>query len=243
MDNPNRAYLDSKPATDDELLRLETGYEPEDTEDEGKQLRNWKCIVYLDSCGFDDPIDFFNALERVGVPMLVSPLHDRDTFIRDSGIKVLKKPHFHVMLQLTGKAKYDEVLSWMAPFGVRILKRVKDIRHDERYWCHLDSPNKYKYDIEDLVCIGGYECKYLGMREELDHIQQIYRLIRELGIVDYADLDNELYENAPHLQMTFFRYTAHFNNLFRNMADMAKHFKYDNGTYVKYGYRRRRFGN
>lgn len=201
-------------------------------------FRNYKCIVYPESYGGGD---FFERLDSLGIPILVSPLHNKDFRMVD-GVPRPVKPHFHLLIQLTAKQKYSEVLSWMQPFGVHYLMRVKDIRRDERYWCHLDSKGKAQYDVNDLVCIGGYVCKYLGERYEFSALQQINQIIIEEGIVDYADLYFLLVNNYPELVTYLIRFTAHFNNLFRNMLDMSKSYKTDNAPYVKLAYRRRKFG-
>lgn len=194
--------------------------------------RNWKCIIYPDDIG----PHWLELLDDVGVPMLVSPLHDSD--LDEDGNK--KKPHRHVLISLTAKQKYSVVLGWMLPLGVKILKEVRDVRRDERYWCHLDSPAKAQYSTDELIPIGGYVCKYLGERYEQNTLTQIMSLIDELGLVDYADLGHELYENYPELFLVFVRYPAFFNNYMHSRLQMSKASS-DNNTYVKYGFRRRRF--
>lgn len=195
--------------------------------------RNWKCIIYPQDIGDKWKL----LLDEVGVPMLVSPLHDKD--IKEDGTGELKKPHRHVLIQLTAKQKYSVVLEWMAPLGVNILKEVKDIRRDERYWCHLDSNWKHVYDVADLICLGGYECKYLGDRYDMSALQQIHDLVEELGITNYADLSNEIITKHTDLVTTFLRYPAHFNNFCHARQYMVRHFKsQDNKTYVKYSYTR-----
>lgn len=202
----------------------------EDVPDCGPNImkRNWKCIIYPDDIGDD----WLSKLDDVGVPMLVSPLHDRD--VKSDGTGELKKPHRHVLIALTAKQKYSVVLGWMAPLGVRILKVVKDIRRDERYWCHLDSPSKWVYDVADLICLGGYECKYLGERYDMSALQQIHDLVEGLGITNYADLSNEIIMNHTDLISTFLRYPAHFNNFCHARSYMVRHYSHDNEPYVKY---------
>ena len=196
--------------------------------------RNWKCVIYPEDIGEN----WRELLDDVGVPMLISPLHDRD--VKSDGSGELKKPHRHVLIALTAKQKYSVVLGWMEPLGVRILKVVKDIRRDERYWCHLDSPWKYHYDVADLICLGGYECKYLGDRYDMSALQQIHDLVEELGITNYADLSNEIIMRHQDLISTFLRYPAHFNNFCHARNYMVRNLdkSSDNTSYVKYSYTR-----
>lgn len=215
----------------------------EDEEDWGEEpslsdsMRSYTFLIYPDSMG-DGNLYF--RLEDLHIPMLVSPLHDRDFKVVD-GVKWWKKPHFHVILTLTARQKYSEILHILAPFGVKKAYKVRDLRGAERYMTHMDSPSKAQYDVEDLVCISGYVCRYLGDRQEVSQIQQIHRYILEEGIVDYGDLTFALDKDAPELVTVLMRFTAHFNNLMRSMLDMSKSYESDNASYVNFGYRRRRF--
>ena len=166
--------------------------------------RNWKFLLYPESA----PSDWLTILEDIGVPILISPMHDQD--VNEEG--ELKKPHRHVLVTLDGPKPYDEVLTWFKPLGVKILKEVKSIRREERYWCHLDSPTKVKYDIAGLISLNGYECKYLGERDQLPYLSQLHKLIEDEGIIYFADLGNEVNKRYPELQLTLIRYTAYFNN-------------------------------
>lgn len=193
--------------------------------------RRWKFLIYPESL----PNNWLTILEEVGVPTLVSPLHDQDR--NEDG--TLKKPHYHVMISLDGAKPYDEVLSWFEPLGVKILKEVKSPRRDERYWCHLDSPSKAKYDIAGLIAMNGYECKYLGEREQIPFISQIHKLIEDEGIIYFADLGNEINKRYPDLQLTLIRYTAYFNNYCHSRERLLKQNKisglmssYQNSRYM-----------
>lgn len=179
--------------------------------------RNWKFLVYPDSA----PENWLELLEDVGVPTLVSPLHDAD--VDEDGR--LKKPHWHVMICLEGAKPYDEVLEWFRPLGVSILKDVRSIKRDERYMCHLDSPSKAKYEIEGLTVMNGYECKWLGERENEPFVAQIHRLVEEQGITYYCDLCNEIAQRYPELQQTLIKYNAYFNNFMNSRERMVNQLK------------------
>lgn len=199
--------------------------------------RNWKCVIYPQ----DLPPNWLELLEDIHVPMLVSPLHDKD--VKPDGTGELKKPHRHVLVTLSGNKAYSEVLGWFAPLGVKIIKAAGDLRTEERYWCHLDSPSKIKYDIADLICLNGYECRFLGERFEMTAIAQIHDLIEELGIINYADLANEIVTSHNDLITTFLRYPAHWNNFCYARRQLLKDVTTaDNNTYVKYRMGRKQIG-
>lgn len=191
--------------------------------------RLWKGVFYEDSA----PEDWREVIEEWGVPVLVSPLHDRD-FDKDG---VLKKPHRHFLMEFDGPVTYSYALGIASELGCKILKDCRSKRRDEQYWCHLNSPNKTKYDVADLECFGGYEVKYIGDEQGLSDIREIQDLAEELGIIYYADLANEIIERRPELMATFLHYPAHFNNFCYSRERLAG--KYDNASYVK---SRRRVG-
>lgn len=191
----------------------------------------WKCILYLDSL----PDRWTNYLDELGVPMLLSPLHDRDM---DDGGNV-KKAHYHLLMEFDGPTPYSQALELVSPLGVNLLKQSISRKRDERYWCHLDSPGKAYYDPADLVCFGGYSPKFLEDEYAADGISAIHDLVEDLGMIYYADLANEIVERHPDLLTCFLRYPAHFNNFMYSRERMASH---DNNTYVKSRRRLGRYG-
>lgn len=195
------------------------------------QARIWMCIIYPQDIGED----WLERLESIGVPTFVSPLHDKDVTSEGE----LKKPHRHVLVQLDGKKSYSTVLSWFEPLGVKIVKRVNSLRREERYWCHLDSKDKVQYDVADCIALNGYEMKYLGERYNIDEIRQIHELIEDKGIVYYADLSRVVINDAPQLFGTLLKYVQHFNNVCYSRERLVRSYAAsDNGSYVKYRYRR-----
>ena len=199
----------------------------------------WQFLLYPDSAceclDTDDLEDVWRYLDELMVPILVSPLHDMD--VKDDGSGKLKKPHYHVLVQFDGPVPYKQCLAMFEGLGVKILKVVPSRRTCERYWCHLDSPWKVKYDTADLRCFGGYVCKYLGDQYEQNSLKEIHDIIEDLGIVNFADLGNEIVSNYGELMGTFLRYHAYFNNFCHSRYVMTRNA--DNGSYVKYASTRR----
>lgn len=185
--------------------------------------RLWKGVFYEDSA----PEEWREVIEDWGIPVLVSPLHDRD-FDKDG---VLKKPHRHFLMEFDGPVTYSYALQIASSLGCKILKECRSKRRDENYWCHLDSPTKTQYDVADLECFGGYVPRYIGEERSFGDIRQIHWLVEEMGIIYYADLANELIENWPELVETFLHYPAHFNNFCYSRERMAG--RSDNVSYVK----------
>lgn len=193
-----------------------------------QKARLWKFVTYRDSM----PGDWEDVAEEIGVPMFVSPWHDRD--INEDG--EFKKPHRHWLMEFDGPVTYSQALSLVACLGVCIVKKCASRKRDERYWIHLDSPEKAQYDLADCVCFGGYVPKFVEDQEEFDGITAIHKLCEDLGIVYYCDLANEVVEHYPEYLTCLLRYPAHFNNFCYSRERMVK---LDNLSYVK---SRRRMG-
>lgn len=197
----------------------------------GKRLWKFLFYPYEPSC----PDNYIEVIEDWGVPVLLSPVHNMD-FTRD-GIK--KKDHIHGLAMFDGPKPASEILDLCARLGVRYAieergndtyDEVRSRRRDERYMCHLDSPSKTKYDPADMVCINGYEVKYLEDEYEIDSISAIHDLCEDLGILHYADLANELVQRHRDLMPTLLRHVGHFNNFCYSRYKLASS---DNSSYVK----------
>lgn len=202
----------------------------------GKRL--WKFVFYPESA----PKNWLEVIEDYGVPALVSPVHDKD--VRPDG--TIKKPHRHVLLEFDGQKPAKDILVLCRALGVNYAiedqgsdsyDAIRSRRREERYWCHLDSPGKAQYDPADLICVNGYECKYLEDEYEIDAISAIHDICEDLGIVVYADLANELVIRHRDLMPTLLRHVGHFNNFCYSRARLA-----ENGDKVSYVKSRKKVG-
>lgn len=115
------------------------------------RARNFATVVYPDSA----PEDWVRILERHCVPAFISPLHDQD--FNPTG--EVKKPHYHVMVMFDGKkslSQVEEIFSSICGVGCEV---VKSLRGYARYLCHLDNPEKAKYEPSNVRCIAS---DYIG---------------------------------------------------------------------------------
>lgn len=194
-----------------------------------KKQRLWQFLIYPDSAG-REPDEIWEYLDSLQIPMFVSPLHDRD--VKDDGTGELKKEHWHVVMAFDGPVPYSQALAYVEPLGVKILKAVPSRRTMERYWAHLDSPNKAQYDVADCRCFGGYEPKFLEDEYALDGLAAIHDVMEQLGIIYYADLADEIITRHPEMTACLLRYSQHFNNVCYSRERMARATG-DNVSYVK----------
>ena len=111
------------------------------------RYRNFACVIYPDSV---DP-DWKEKLIQSHVPIFVSPLHDKDHNPDGSD----KKPHQHVMAMYAGKKSKEQAEELFKSIGGVGCEVVKDIRGYARYLCHLDNPEKEKYNQDDVLSLNG----------------------------------------------------------------------------------------
>ena len=166
-----------------------------------KRFRNFCFLVYPESA----PENWKDILDDMHIPMLISPLHDKDT--KPDGEP--KKPHHHIMLMFDGKKSYEQFCDiadqvggvyphaedLKAPeqiYSFFYLKQwvINDVGSYARYLCHLDNDDKVKYNPEDVVSLGGVD--YFDIisivSDKYACISQMIDFIKDNGITDYIDV-------------------------------------------------------
>lgn len=151
-------------------------------ENTSKRYRNFATVVYPESA----PECWQDALSDFHIPVLISPLHDKD--FNPTGEP--KKPHYHVMILFDGVKTTEqakEIFDFIGGVGCEV---VNSIRGYARYLCHLDNPEKAQYSVEDVICLSGAD--FFGV---INLAIDKYKAIREMcefcvenRIVEYADL-------------------------------------------------------
>lgn len=153
----------------------------------------WACIIYPDSA----PPDWEDKLRMTGLRAAASPIHDKDTQKDGSP----KKPHYHVILQWDAKASYKTAAS----VSKGTLRGTLPIplaspRGYYRYFCHLDNPNKARYNEADIVRINGFDpgdFLDLTASEKLEIKKHVIQMILDNDITEYADLTVRCMYNEP----------------------------------------------
>lgn len=126
----------------------------EEVQEEKKKLkggrgrtRNFATIVYEESA----PENWRSILEDSHVPAFISPYHDRDVLPTGES----KKPHWHVMIMYDNVKTVEQASELFKSFGGVGCEMLNTVRGYARYLCHLDSPDKVKYSIDDIICLSG----------------------------------------------------------------------------------------
>lgn len=146
--------------------------------------RNWAFVIYPESL----PEDWFYKLQMTGLPIAISPLHDKD--INPDGQP--KKPHYHVICYYENPTTYKNVKENVTDIvNGTIPIKLESMHGMFRYHLHLDNPEKYQYSDKDRTFINGFDVNkvdsltYTEINKILFELQQI---VIDKHIVEYADL-------------------------------------------------------
>lgn len=153
--------------------------------------RTWAFVIYPESL----PKDYEEIILNTGLPMAVSPLHDKD--IDPTGES--KKPHYHVIIYYENATTYNNVKQNVTDkLNGTIPIKLESMRGMYRYHLHLDNPDKYQYDDRDRKFYNGFDidmASKLTKTEVNKIIRQINDLVRTTKIYEYSDLIDTLDES------------------------------------------------
>lgn len=155
------------------------------------RARNFACVVYPESA----PENWLQIIAEAKIPVLVSPLHNRDK--NPTGEP--KKNHHHVISLYENKKNEEQAREFFESFGGVGCEVVKSIRGYARYLCHLDNPEKAQYDTADVLQYGGAD--YLDIIElptdRLAVIREMQAWLRANEVVSYAALMDYAADEKP----------------------------------------------
>lgn len=117
-----------------------------------KRTRNYATVVYPESA----PENWQDILGEQFVPSFISPLHDKDT----NPTGEAKKPHYHVLIMYDNVKTSEQAKELFAMIGGVGCEVVQSLRGYARYLCHLDNPEKFQYNIDDVKSLCGAD--YVG---------------------------------------------------------------------------------
>lgn len=136
---------------------------------------SWACIVYPESAA-----DFRQKVESLFLEGFCSPLHTD----KDEESQLEKKPHHHLLFKFPTKKSAKQVADVFKQFGGVGTERVNNFRAYARYLCHLDQPDKKRYDPADVLTFGSLD--YLGL---IESTSDRYRVVAE--IMEFCELNPE----------------------------------------------------
>lgn len=112
------------------------------------RARNWAFVAYPENI---TEAKLTSVLNDLHIQWALSPLHDQD-FDPDGEAK---KPHWHVLLTFSGNKSYDQICEITKSCGGTIPIVVQSVRSMVRYFAHLDNPDKFQYNKDDIKFYGG----------------------------------------------------------------------------------------
>ena len=145
--------------------------------------RNWAMVLYPESA----PEDWREQLRLSGLPVAISPLHDKD--VNADGEP--KKAHHHVILVYGSPTTYNNVKALCDRLNQPIPQPLEQVRGYYRYLTHEDNPEKAQYDKKDIQTLNGFSIRdycELTKSEVAKAKREILQLIRDNSITEYADL-------------------------------------------------------
>lgn len=157
--------------------------------------RSWAFVIYPESL----PENWKEIITDTGLPMAISPLHDKDT--NPTGEE--KKAHYHVICYYENATTYNNVKQNVTDkLNGTIPIKLESMRGMYRYHLHLDNPEKYQYDDRDRMFFNGFDIDFASKltRTEINKlIREIHTFINNNDIVEYIDLldilkDNDLFD-------------------------------------------------
>lgn len=145
--------------------------------------RNWAFTAWPDSL----PQDWKERLEQTGLPIAISPIHDRD--VNPDGTP--KKAHYHVMLFYSGPTSYNVVKRLTDSLGQPIPQAVEQVRGYYRYLTHKDNPEKAQYEEKDIIKLNGFDIQdyvELTKSEVTRYLREVQQFVMDNEILEYAVL-------------------------------------------------------
>ena len=185
----------------------------------GKRARAWTALVYADSA----PENWQDILRAQLIECLISPYHDKDVLPTGEA----KKPHWHIVLSFKNPTTYEKACEVFEEIDAVIPPekecRVKDFRQMARYLCHLDQPDKHRYQMQDVISIGAidYQTLVMSAADEDDMLDEIFAFMDDYYLDSYPKVVRATRQHHPEWKAIVYRkYT-------RQISEYAKGLHYE----------------
>lgn len=172
-----------------------------------EKSRYFTFLLYPESI----PEDWELKLETLGVPIAVSPLHDKDK--SDVEGQKYKKPHYHVIYIAKNPVTADSVRKKIKLLlGEKSLAMVQIVLNVENTYLYLTheskdaiAKKKHVYDKADIKLINNFDIdRYvtLDVEEKAELFNVVVSLIRAYTIQNIFDLYDFIDENGENYGLT-----------------------------------------
>lgn len=191
----------------------------------GTRHRGWVWVQYPESVDGD----WNGKLVNEGVPIFVSPLHDKD--VNADGTP--KKEHNHAVALWDGPTTYETARAIADAIGaVMPPKKAKpgmpkpyaaNVRSALRYLCHLDNPEKAQYDPEEVTCINCTLADYYELISSAGDddliLDEITDWIDENNVVSFSAFVRYCKQERPEWKrLAYHKYAAFITRYIKSVA-------------------------
>lgn len=173
-----------------------------------EKARNFTFLLYPDGEGL--PSDWVERLEKIGVPIAISPLHDKDKDKKNGGYK---KSHYHGIYiannPVTAESVRNKLRAVLSSENVecKAVARVQIIYEAvENVYLYLTheskdaiKKNKHRYDKADIKHISNFDIeRYITIDVETKNqvLKTLLQIIRAYSIPNVLDLHDFIDENG-----------------------------------------------
>ena len=173
-----------------------------------EKSRYFTFLLYPDGEGF--PSDWEERLEKIGVPIAISPLHDKDKDRKNGG---LLKRHYHGIYIANNPVTADAVRNKLKAVlssenmeckaVARVMIVYESLESMYLYLTHESKDaikkNKYRYDKADIKHISNFDIeRYITIDVETKNqtLKSLLQIIRAYSIPNILDLHEFIEENG-----------------------------------------------
>lgn len=191
----------------------------------GLRHRGWVWVAYPESMAEE----WREVLTNEGVPMFISPLHNRDR----NADGTPKKGHHHGLMLWDSPTTYEVARPIADLIGAVMPPKnpkpgapkpyAMNVRTAARYLCHLDNPEKAQYDPNDVTCINCTLADYFEIISSAGDddaiLDEITDYIDENGVVSFATFIRYCKQEKPEWKrLAYHKYAAFITRYIKSCA-------------------------
>lgn len=203
------------------------------------KARYFTFLLYPESI----PKDWDTLLETIGVPIAVSPLHDKDKSIVEG--RKYKKAHYHVIYVAKNPVTTDSVRFKIKNLlGNQSISKVQIVSQSmENIYLYLTheskdaiAKNKQKYDKKDIKLLNNFDIdRYitLDVEDKDEMLNDVCDLIDEHGLANIRELRRFVKEHGTEYNLPSMKI---INSVLRSHTGLIR--LYFDAVYQERKYRR-----
>lgn len=198
----------------------------------GKRARAWWGVLYPESA----PENWQQLIRDALVETLISPLHDKDVLPTGE----TKKEHYHVLISFKNPVTREKAADLMEGWGCVVQRhwpkpgdpdkfKVNDFKQAARYLCHLDQPDKHRYEVSNVISIGAidYPALVMSSADEDAVLDEVFDAMDTYFLDSYPKVVRYAKQYHPEWKSIIYRKYS------RSIAEYAKGLHYERKSEVK----------